>query len=385
MKIMFIGTGVSSVLGFRRTLMEKLLADGHRVYALVEGYSDEEERQVRAIGVVPMSYARDGAGRIRRSPLSSFMRMVSAIREVQPDTVFSYFAKPVVIGTWAAAIAGVRHRIGMLEGLGYYFSECPGRRSLKRRVIKWAQLGLFHLSVPLLETLVLLNPDDRKDLIDRYRIRARDAFVLGGIGLRLEEFPCSPPPTEPVVFIFVGRLLLEKGVNNYLDAAEIVASEHPQVRFVVLGRFDSGRTDGVDPERFKDLARRGIIEYPGKVGNVHEWLTNASVFVLPSWYREGVPRSTQEAMSVGRAVITTDAPGCRETVVQGENGLLVPPEDTPALVAAMTHFIEHPEAIIAMGARSRELAEAHFDADRVDALLIHHVIGLPDSQLSCAS
>ncbi|WP_302142670.1 glycosyltransferase family 4 protein [Halomonas alkalicola] len=385
MKIMFIGTGVSSILGFRRTLMEKLLADGHRVFALVEGYTAEEERRVRAMGVVPMDYARDSTGRIIRNPLSALLRMVSAIRRVQPDTVFSYFAKPVVLGTWAAALAGVRHRIGMLEGLGYYFSERPGRRSLARRAVKWTQLGLFHLSVPLLDTLVLLNPDDRKDLIDRYRVRARDPFVLGGIGLRLEEFPRSPPPTAPVVFIFVGRLLAEKGINNFLDAAEIVASRHPEVRFVVLGRFDSGRTEGVDPERFKDLQGRGVIEYPGKVDNVLEWLTNASVFVLPSWYREGVPRSTQEAMSVGRAVITTDSPGCRETVIDGQNGLLVPPDDTPALVAAMGHFIEHPEAIVAMGARSRELAEAHYDADRVDALLIHHVMGLPEPQVSCAS
>lgn len=385
MKIMFIGTGVSSVLGFRRTLMEKLLAEGHQVYALVERYSEEESRRVKAMGVVPMCYAGDDAGRRRGGPVSSFLRMVSAIREVRPDTVFSYFAKPVVLGTWAAALAGVRHRVGMLEGLGYYFSECPGRRSLRRRAVKWAQLGLFHLSVPLLDTLVLLNPDDRKDLVDRYRVRVREVFVLGGIGLRLEEFPCSRPPTAPVVFIFVGRLLREKGINNFLEAAESVAREHAGARFVVLGRFDPGRTEGVDPGRLRDLQRRGIIEYPGKVDDVPAWLASASVFVLPSYYREGVPRSTQEAMSVGRAVITTDSPGCRETVIDGENGLLVPPDDTPALVAAMTHFIEHPEAIVAMGARSRQLAELHYDADRVDALLIQHVLVLPEPRVSCAS
>ncbi|MDI5985640.1 glycosyltransferase family 4 protein [Halomonas sp. M4R5S39] len=378
MKIMFIGTGVSSVLGFRRTLMERLLADGHEVFALVDRFSADEEAKVRRMGVVPLRYTRENAGFVANNIVSCYFRMVAIIREIRPDTVFSYFAKPVVVGTWAAAWCGVRRRVGMLEGLGYYFSECHGRASVKRRLVKWMQLGLFHLSVPLLDKLVLLNPDDRQDLVARYKVRARSVFVLGGIGLRLEDFPYTRPVTEPVSFIFVGRLILEKGINNYLDAAEAISAMYPGVRCVVLGRFDAGRTEGGAPERFKDLEKRGVILYPGKVDNVNEWLSNASVFVLPSFYREGVPRSTQEAMSVGRPVITTDSPGCRETVIDGVNGFLIPPDDTPALLAAMTHFIEHPEAIVAMGERSRELAVSRFDADRVDAVLISQIIDIEE-------
>ena len=176
----------------------------------------------------------------------------------------------------------------------------------------------------------------------KYRIPVRRQAILGGIGLILDEFPYSQAPTQPISFIFVARLLREKGVFEFLQA----------LREKELTHYIENQT----------------IVYPGYVQDVNNWIKESSVFVLPS-YREGMPRSTQEAMAVGRAVITTDVPGCRETVIDGKNGFLVPVWDVPALVKAMEYFIANPQEINRMGAESYAIAAERFDGDKVNERL----------------
>jgi glycosyltransferase involved in cell wall biosynthesis len=167
-------------------------------------------------------------------------------------------------------------------------------------------------------------------------------------------------------------LLREKGIVEYVNAAKIVKARHPAVRFVLLGGLD--RNPGsLSEAEVNSWVALGLIEWPGHVA-VMPWLAQTSVYVLPS-YREGVPRSTQEAMAMGLPVITTNAPGCRETVDHGVNGFLVPVRDVPALAAAMLHLIESPELISAMGLESRRLAEERFDAAKINAHLMRVLEG----------
>ena len=173
---------------------------------------------------------------------------------------------------------------------------------------------------------------------------------------------------QPVKFLFIGRLLKEKGVFELIEAMRIVKSIHPDAHFTVLGEIDHENLGALTQETLDQLIQENIFEYPGYVSNVQEWITNSSVFVLPS-YREGVPRSTQEAMAIGRPVITTDVPGCRDTVIDGVNGFLIPKWDVNALVEKMCFFIENPEQINIMGKESYKIACEKFDVHKVNKKL----------------
>ena len=290
-------------------------------------------------------------------------------KRIQPDILLTSFSKPVIFGTLAAKRAKVPKIIAMLEGLGYTFTEQPDGQSLKAKIIKQIQVFLYKIALPKADTMIFLNPDDPKDLLDRYHIEVKKREILGAIGLDLNEYKYSIPPSEPISFIFIARLLREKGIFEFLKAAEQVKKKYPVVVFKVIGSFDSENPGALKQGELQYYIESNIIEYPGFVTNIKDWIRESSVFVLPS-YREGVPRSTQEAMAMGRAVITTDVPGCRETVVEGKNGFLIPKWDVAALVKAMEYFIENPEEIKRMGEESHKIASEKFDGEKVNQKLL---------------
>lgn len=238
----------------------------------------------------------------------------------------------------------------------------------KTRIIKYIQVLLYKISLPFLDVLILLNKDDKRDLLDRYNIKVRKLKMLGGIGVDLDKFRYSAAPIDPVSFVFVGRLLAEKGIFEYLQAARMVKSRYPDTVFYVFGGFDEKNPFALRREELTEYLNDGAVLYEGVVDNIHERLAGISVFVLPS-YREGLPRSTQEAMAIGRPVITTDAPGCRETVEDGVNGFLVPPYDAEALAEKMKRFVENPERINEMGQESRRMAEKKFDVHQLNDII----------------
>ncbi|MDX1472378.1 MAG: glycosyltransferase family 4 protein, partial [Flavobacteriaceae bacterium] len=306
------------------------------------------------------------------NPLSDVKALFFLIREMRmhrPDVVFSYFSKPVIWGGLASKLSGVPKSYGMLEGLGYFFTDDGRPESIKKRVIRNIQVLLFSISLPLLDLLVILNRDDKKELVIKKKIKINRVYVLGGIGVDLKEFKFSPPPTDGPHFVFVGRLLAEKGINEFLLAADSIKSKYPDATFSIYGSVDKNNPGSVDVAYLEELSSRSIVYCPGAVSDINVRLADSSVFVLPS-YREGFPRSTQEAMAVGRAVITTDAPGCRDTVIDGVNGFIVPVRDSLALTEAMLKFIHSPDLAGSMGRESRRLAEKMFDQIEVNKRLV---------------
>lgn len=374
MKVVLLGTTAACVLGFRQDLIKALVARGDQVYAVALDYSDSTRQRVRELGGVPVDYTFSRSGLSPLVDVINTFRLARTLRNIQPDVVFSYFSKPVIFGAFAAWLAGCKRRIGMLEGLGYVFTDGPNGIAKKTLLLRRVQVFLYRLSFPLLERIVFLNPDDPVDLVDSYRIRVSRVDVVGGIGLDLCEYSYSKPTVEPVSFIFVGRLLAEKGIREYVAAAKVVRNIYPDVQFVVLGAIDEDNPGALSREELEALVSSGVVVYPGQVDNVHEWLARTGVFVLPS-YREGVPRSTQEAMAIGRPVITTNVPGCRETVVDGVNGFLVRPWCPDELAVKMMWFIENPGRIEVMGLESRRLAQERFDSSVVNAKLIEFIVG----------
>lgn len=217
--------------------------------------------------------------------------------------------------------------------------------------------------------MLVLNEDDRSVLIERVGIEPNKVVNMGGIGVELANFTASSVREHATVFAMAARLIAEKGVIQYVEAARRIRAKGLNARFLLLGSVDDN-PHSLSREEVTKWQDEGVIEWPGRVSNIQDWLKQADVFVLPSFYREGVPRSTQEAMALGRAIITTDHVGCRETVDDGVNGILVPPRDVDALVRAMRRLIETPRLAQQMGTASRRLAEERFDAGVADSRII---------------
>lgn len=370
MRIALIGTVASSIIGFRRDLIKSLLRQGHEVYAFAVDYTDETKEQVANLGAIPVPYRFNRAGTNPLRDLFDTLLLAKTLRHLSPDLVFSYFSKPVIFGTLAAALAGVKRRVAMLEGLGFIFTDQPAGIDLKTRLLRRVQVLLYRISFPFLERIIFLNPDDPIDLLEKYQLNVSAVDVLGGIGVDFDTYLYVKPNIEKISFLFIGRLLKEKGINEFIDAAKIVKRQYADVRFTILGGLDTENPGGIKAEVLKGLIESGVIDYPGHVVDIPTRIADSSVFVLPSYYREGVPRSTQEAMAIGRPIITANVAGCRETVVDGVNGFLIPPWEPQALAEKMIYFIQNPEKVEIMGAESYRMAREKFDATKVNRRLM---------------
>lgn len=369
MRIAIIGTTAASMVSFRKELIKLLCCNGHEVYAFAIDYDNIVKSKIREYGATPVDYNFSRTG---LNPFKDFINTFKLSRQlkiINPDLVFSFFSKPAIFGTLAAKLAGVRRINAMLEGLGYFFTASGKKDSLKIIVLRKLLVLLYRVSFRYVDNLIFLNADDKNDLLVKTRIKVKNVFVLGGIGLDINEYPYTKPPTNPISFIFVARFLQEKGVYEFIQAAMLVKNKFPDTHFYMLGDLDACNPGSLSIDNFNELKNSGIIELPGHVDNVQQWLAKASVFVLPS-YREGFPRSTQEAMAMGRAVITSDVPGCRETVVDGINGFLIPARAPIILAEKMLHFLNNPDLIISMGAASYEIARLHFDSVIVNNRLL---------------
>ncbi len=376
MKIVIIGTVASSLYGFRAEMIKALLKKNHKIYAFTSEYTADDLKKIERLGATPVTYLLNRGGLNPLADIKATLILAKRIKTIAPDLVFSYFSKPVIFGTLAAKIAKVPQIVGMLEGLGYTFTDQPNGLNIKTQIIKKFQIFMYKLALPKLDKIIFLNSDDPIDLLETYHIKVKQIQVLGGIGLNLAEYTYqSSPAIKPFIyFLFIGRLLKEKGIREFILAAKMVKDKYPQAHFTVLGQIDSANLGALKQSELDDLIASKIIIYPGYVNDIKPWIVNSHVFVLPS-YREGVPRSTQEAMAMGRAVITTDVPGCRETVIDEVNGFLVEKWNPQALAEKMIYFIEHPEQIEKMGYESYKIAQKRFNADKVNEKLLS-ILGL---------
>lgn len=379
-KIVLIGTTADSITGFRSDLIKQLVLYGYEVFAFTCEYNEAQLSEISALGAKPITYEMSRGGLNPFADLKTIIELKRKIIDIKPDVIFSYFTKPVVYGSLAARLSHTPKIIGMIEGLGTPFTIHKNGQSLKVKLIRFIQVSLYKIVFPFLDKIIFLNPDDPIDLIQKNNIKAKKNAVqmLGPIGLNLEEYEYKKwDETQQVSFIFIARLLAEKGIFDYLEAAKIVKHKYPNVTFKIIGGLDTENPYGLTKQQLDEVIATGVIEYPGFVTDVAKRIQDSAVFVLPSYYREGVPRSTQEAMAIGRPVITTDVPGCRETVEDGVNGFLVPRWDPKALADKMCYFIENPEQVNIMGLKSYEIAQEKFDAEKVNAKLID-IMGLKE-------
>ena len=222
-------------------------------------------------------------------------------------------------------------------------------------------------------TFAFQNTDDIDFFKEKKILKSHRYCITPGSGINIKEFSFSKPVINPISFLFIGRLLKAKGIKLLLKSAKEIKSRYPEIEFNIIGMPDPLNSDSIEESVLKDFDSQGIVNYIGEVRNVKPYFEKSSVFVLPSYYREGVPRTLLEALAKGKPIITTDHVGCRETVVDGVNGFLIRPKSESSLFEAMEKIILNPNLIEEFGKSSRILAENKFDVNIVNKILLDQI------------
>lgn len=361
-----------SLLNFRGALLDALVSRGLSVHvaapSLPIGSPLRERLEVRGLHVHEIPLQRTGMNPF--ADCAAVLRLWLLMRRIGPHYVLGYTVKPVIYGTLAARLADVPRRFALITGLGYAFQgqACGGNH---RGQIRSLVQRLYRLALGGTHKVFFQNPDDEALFRSLAILRpAMPSCVVNGSGVDVTQFEVSPLPNT-LRFLLIARLLGDKGVREYVEAARQVRACNPNVQFSLVGWIDEN-PDAIRQEELDAWVSEGVVEYLGRLEDVRPAIAASSVYVLPS-YREGTPRTVLEAMAMGRAVITTNAPGCRETVVDGDNGFLVAVKAVDQLAAAMMRFVEQPELMVRMGARSREIAEEKYDARRVSEKMLEEM------------
>lgn len=370
---LLIASFPESILTFRGPLIDALLAQGLTVHVaapdMPAGSALRGQLESRGVRVHDLPLRRTGANPL--ADLALLYHLWRLMRRVRPQIVLGYTIKPVIYGALAAWLARVPQRYALITGLGYAFqgeARWNGLRELARR--------LYALALRRVHKVFFQNPDDQALFRTRGILGVgTPSVVVNGSGVDLAHYAATPLPPGPPCFLLIARLLDAKGVRLYAQAAEQVRARCPPARFRLVGWIDAN-PDAITPSELDRWIAQGTVEFLGRLEDVRPAIADCQVYVLPS-YSEGTPRTVLEAMAMGRAIITTDAPGCRETVVDGDNGLLIPVKSVSALVEAMERLIAEPELAERMGRRSRQIAEEKYDVRKVNAVMLREMgIGL---------
>jgi glycosyltransferase involved in cell wall biosynthesis len=302
--------------------------------------------------------------------LKTWHALRQTFRVLQPDIILAYTIKPVIWGGLASRATPSTRFYALITGLGFAFQGGSLIRNLLSKVI----INLYRVSLKRANKVIFQNPDNMQVFISKGIVSKEKCALVNGSGVDIEAFPLSPlPQKKQITFLAIGRLLGEKGFREYAEAAKRVKQKYSNITFQLLGPEDPS-PDGLSIAEIKSWQSEGVIEYLGFTDNVRPYIESCHIYVLPS-YHEGMPRTVLEAMAIGRPILTTDVPGCRETVTNGDNGYLVPKENTEALAERMIWFIENQTQWRRMGKRSRELAEEKYDVHKVNAQLME-IMGL---------
>ena len=364
MKIAILVCYNPTLINFRLDLMLEMIRLGHQVIAVGNESVEKWSKILQPYGIEYryVRMQRNGLNPVR--DFFSFVQLVKLLKKEKPDRVFTSQAKMVLYGGLAAFCLGIREVYPLIAGLGSVFLS----GGLKGRILKRILMSGYRLSLRRSPSVFFQNQDDAAFFVDN-RIVSSDRIVfLNGSGVNLEKFARQPLP-KSFGFLCVSRLIRDKGVLEYLSACRMVKKMHPEIRCLLVGPFDSNPT-ALKPHELQPYIDDGSVEYFGEQSDVRPYLGQCNVFVLPS-YREGTPKSVLEAMSCGKAIVTTNAPGCRETVTEGKNGFLVPVKDDKALAEKMLFLYRNPGICEQMGNVSRQIAERRFDVRLVNRMILH--------------
>ena len=351
----------SGVKSHRVDLIRYLLSCGHRVTVVCA--PDAELSSLQRIGVALVSWSVSRSGMNPLLELLSILRLRTILSQLSPSIILCFTQKAVLYGSIVARCIHNSTVFSVFAGLGFLFGE----ENRVVRAISPIIRTAFRVALKNNPLVFFQNPDDQEHFVSKNILPHYRTCRIYGSGVDTNRFT---PTTRShshfsTSFLMVARLIIPKGVLDYIQAASILKQEGHLLRVSLLGPFDDHPT-AVDPDLIRTSQDAGVIEYLGTTNDVRPYLDEADVFVLPSYYREGTPRSTLEAMAMAKPIITTDSPGCRETVLHDRNGYLVPIRNPIRLADAMRNFVGNQKRVREMGQRSRELAIDRYDVDKVN-------------------
>lgn len=371
MNVIILNNQAKALVNFWSVLLTRLYEEGHSVTCLVPGDNGgdpEAENELRSFGASVEHYFLDRKGLNPFRDLLTCASLYRIFRRHKPDLVYASTIKPVIYGLPTALLAGVKHRYAMITGLGYMFEADT---LLKKGLTLLAAL-LYRVSLTSSKCIFFQNLDDIRTFRNWRCLPASAHIVLTkGTGVDTTRFESTPLPIGYPVFILVGRLLEAKGLYEYAEAARQIKANHPEATFFLLGPPEKER-GGVPMSTIRQWEQEGLLKYLGETRDVRPYLKKASVVVLPSW-REGLPCSLMEAMSMGRPIVATDVPGCRELVHNGQNGFLVPVRSPSALAEALEHFFRDETLSSRMGRKGRSIAETELDAHKAADFILREM------------
>ena len=371
--VLIISSYAPSLINFRLPLIKELLSRGNKVSIAAPKlkFTDSLQKQLTNLNVDLNIFSLSRSGLNFFQDYKSFKEIRKIIENCNPDIVIAYTAKPVIYtGIILKNFSKITY-YPLITGLGYAFTS---DNTLKRKILKNLMIKLYKEGLKSAAKVIFQNRDDQ-NLFDKLKIIKKNTStnIVNGSGVDLNMYPFSDLPSKPI-FLMISRLLVDKGVREYVKAAQIVHSHFPNAIFQLAGYLDENPS-GITLDELQSWVKQGDIQYLGEIESVQSILKSCRYYVLPS-YREGTPRSSLEALSTGRPIITTDVPGCRETVIHKKNGLLVSPKNSEVLAEAMISLLEKKdEKIQAMGKESYLLAKEKFEIEKVNKSILS-IIGL---------
>ena len=300
--------------------------------------------------------------------LQTAFKLRSIVKRWRPSIIHNIALKPVVTGTFGERLAGHRNIINAPVGMGYVFTSRDKRIAFVRPIVR---LLIRTFLNPLGSQVVIENPDDYSALLENHLVRKDDLNLIKGAGVNIDTFNETPELDGPLNVVLIARMLRDKGVGEFVESARQLKPRFPEVRFLLVGDPDSGNPTSFSISDLNSWQREGCVEWIGHSSDVANILKKSHIVCLPS-YREGLPKSLIEAASAGRPIVTTNVPGCREVVTDGENGYLVPPRDSFALADAIEKLLIDPQMRKTMGAAGRKRAVEEFSS----AVIINQTLDL---------
>ncbi len=358
-KIAVISSHTSSLFCFRIDMMKNFIAQGYQVLAVGQASEQEWQDKFMQHGIQYRQVFVERNGMNPLNDLKTLRELKRLLKEEQPQKIFCYQAKTIIYTCLAAKKNKIKEVYTLIAGLGSGFRN----NSFKGKLIRLVMTLEYKKSLKYSNRIMFQNEDDMSVFLKKKIVKSDKCFIINGSGVDIGKFAVVPFPKTPT-FLMISRLIKDKGLIEYLKACEMVKQQFPTVRCLLVGPFDSNPS-AIQPTELRTYIDKGVVEYFGEQEDVRPYIAQASVFVLPS-YHEGTPKTVLENMACGRAIITTDAPGCRETVKDGKNGWLVPIKNVDAIVEKMTDFILNPNRAEEMGKKGRILVEEKYDVNKVN-------------------
>jgi glycosyltransferase involved in cell wall biosynthesis len=368
MKVIIIGTLPSSLINFRGQFINELSRPGHDVVAMASGASLSEKANIESMQVRYIDYNVERSGVNIIKDLKTFFELRRTFEKEKPDIIIAYTIKPIIWGGIAARVSGIKNFYGLVTGLGFVFQKNSILKSILMKIVK----VLYRTSLKQTKGIIFQNKDNMHVFIENKLVDSKLCSLVNGSGVDLTHFSKSEL-TKEFSFLLIARLLGDKGIREYAKAAAFIKAKYPNTTFNLVGPKDPS-PDGISLAEVTAWHDKGDIKYHGGTEDVRPYIEKSNVFVLPS-YHEGMPRTVLEAMAMGRPILTTNVPGCKETVVNGENGWLVEKANVEQLAEKMIWFIENQGEWQRMGDISHQMAIEKFDVNKVNQELLK-IMGL---------